>query len=128
MQYSSIDGMENKIIKFDKVQVSQYKQLFDLTYYRDEEVPPLYCAKLWGQFELFRQFRQSTIKLVRTTINQVNKLEVGKDYCGQMTMLSCKTFKRYKRYEFLLEINKNNAKCISIKQIFIERIENDTNN
>lgn len=128
MQYSSADGTENKVVQFQSSCVASYKELFDLNQYDNNEVPPLYCAKLWGQFELFQQFRHSAITLSKTNIEQIAKLKVNEDYIAQMTMLSCKIIKQYKRYQFLLEIYKNNAKCISINQTFIKKVDNDTNN
>lgn len=126
MQYSSIDGTESKIVQFRSSSVASYKQLFSSNEYGDEEVPPLYCAKLWGQFELFQQFRHSSIKLIKTNIEQIAQLKIDQDYIAQMTIINCKNIKHYKRYEFLLEIYKNNLKCISINQTFIKKVENDT--
>lgn len=128
MQYSSTDGTETKIIRFANKQVARYKELFDLTDYEDNEVPPLYCAKLWGSFELFQQFKRKAITLVKTNMQQLNNLKVEEDYNARLTLLSSKKLKMYRRYEFLIEINKNNFNCISIKQSFIERLENDSNN
>jgi hypothetical protein len=128
MQYSSTDGTESKIVQFRSSSVASYKQLFNSNQYGDDEVPPLYCAKLWGQFELFQQFRHSAIKLIKTNIEQMTQLKTDEDYIAQMTIKNCKNIKQYKRYEFLLEIYKNNLKCISINQTFIEKVENDTHN
>lgn len=128
MQYSSTDGTESKIVQFRSSSVASYKQLFNSNQYGEDEVPPLYCAKLWGQFELFQQFHHSIITLSKTNIKQIEKLKVNEDYIAQMSILKCENIKQYKRYHFLLEIYKNNIKCISINQTFIKKVENDTHN
>jgi len=114
-------GHEIKIIQFDGKEIDAYKQLFG-----DNStsilVPPLYCAKLWPQFELFQPFMKKSILLKETQVTQIYDLKVDSHYLAKIYILEQKKVRQFMKYVLKLEINKNEYNCITIIQTFMERI------
>ncbi|WP_436854931.1 hypothetical protein [Staphylococcus caeli] len=121
MQPCLNDGHEAIIIQFNGEEVEAYKQLFGDTS-PSNQVPPLYCAKLWPQFELFQPFMKKAILLKETQVTQIYDLEVNSHYLAEIYTIEQKKVRQFMKYVLKLEINKNENKCITITQTFMERI------
>lgn len=119
MQFSLKSGTSEAChFAFHEEDVRRYCDMIGRVY--DGTVPPLMCAKLWPEFNLFRSFMGKKIMLKRTRVNQYEKLECGIQYCVYLTHKRTNKVKQFDQYIFELKINKNNKTCIIIEQTFIE--------
>lgn len=119
MQHYLKDGEEHRIVTFKEEDVLRYCHLFNINS-KCNYVPTLMCTKLWPEFELYKKYVNKTIILKETYIKEINKLVTNEEYDAILRKISAKTIKNVVKSIYCLEINKNNKKCISIKQTFIE--------
>ncbi|GGG98777.1 protein VraC [Staphylococcus pragensis] len=119
MQFSLKSGTsEARYVSFREEDVRRYCDVIGRVY--DGTVPPLMCAKLWPEFNLFQSFMRKKIILKRTRVTQYEKLECNMQYCVYLTHKRTTKVKRFDQYIFELKINKNNNTCMIIEQTFIE--------
>ncbi|PHK50511.1 hypothetical protein [Staphylococcus edaphicus] len=120
MQCYLKDGHESIEVVFNAEEVNQYKAFFNILI--SEAVPPLYCAKLWPKFSLFQQLKNSEIVLKETQVTQIQDIKVNVHYLAQLHVIEQKKIRQFMKYVLQLEIYKNENKCITIRQIFMEKI------
>lgn len=118
MQYSLKSGdSERRNVIFNQNEVRQYCKIIGRIY--DGTVPPLMCAQLWPEFEMFQVFIGERIKLARTEVKKYENLESDIQYCAYLTHKSFNKVKQFDQYIFELKINKNYKTCMIIEQLFI---------
>ncbi|MDG0821919.1 MAG: hypothetical protein L0L52_06045 [Staphylococcus equorum] len=120
MHYCLKDGHEEQEIIFIEEEVVAYNQYFNQRPLN--KVPPLYCAKLWPEFQLFQQYANRNILLKETEINYSKPFETNETYLAYMCIVEKKKIKSFTKYIFKLEIHKNSEKYITIKQTFLEQV------
>ena len=120
MHYCLKDGHEEREIIFNEGDVIAYNQYFNQ--YPLNKVPPLYCAKLWPEFQLFQQYANRNILLKETEIDHTKSLETNETYLAHMCMIEKKKIKSFMKYTFKLDVHKNSEYYITIKQIFLEQL------
>ncbi|HLR19086.1 MAG TPA: hypothetical protein VK115_04140 [Staphylococcus sp.] len=118
MQYYLKDGHEEKEITFNEKEIMTYNQYFNLRPLKT--ISPLYCAKLWPEFQLFQKYIKRNILLKSTEILHSKRLQINEKYIVHMYIIEKKKVKHLIKYMFKLEIYKKNERYISIKQIFLE--------
>ena len=64
-------------------------------------------------------FKGEAIRLVRTNVEMFENLESDIQYYAYLTHKKSEKVKRFNRFIFKLEINKNNKICMIIEQTFI---------
>lgn len=120
MHYCLKDGHEEREITFNVDDVIAYNQYFNQ--YPLNKVLPLYCAKLWPEFQLFQQYANRNILLKETEINHTKSLETNETYLAHMCIIEKKKIKSFMKYTFKLDVHKNSENYITIKQIFLEQL------
>lgn len=120
MHYCLKDGHEEQEIIFNEEEIIAYNQYFNQR--PVNKVPPLYCAKLWPEFELFQQHANRNILLKETGINHTKALETNETYLAHMCIVEKRKIKSFMKYTFKLEIHKNCENYITINQTFLERL------
>ncbi|MEX2949427.1 protein vraC [Staphylococcus warneri] len=123
MQYYSKDGLltETRNILFNKGSVRQYCEVTGREY--DGYVPELYCAVLWNQFDMFKKFTHTNLYLKETQIEKHQNLVTCVSYKAKLRKVSEEKIKKFVKFKFVLEINKDDRKCINIEQTFVKVIE-----
>lgn len=120
MQRYLKDGHEILEIEFDASEIKAYNQLFGIQPLT--QVAPLFCAKLWLEFQLFQPFRYKNLILRETEVQQLQTLYINEQYHAHLYFLNQSQVRKFMKYTFKLEINKNREKCITIIQVFLEEI------
>ncbi|UXR76572.1 MULTISPECIES: hypothetical protein [unclassified Staphylococcus] len=115
--YSNVGQKETRHIKVDVSSLHAYQALFEMPL--TQEMPLLYFARYWCDFEIFRSFMGIEIMLVETVLKEAEKLFCHETIKATLTFKSVKQVKNFERFLFELVLNDQNV----IQQTFVRRVK-----
>lgn len=115
--YSNVGHTETRYIKVDASSLHAYQTLFDIP--PSQEIPVLFFARYWCDFEIFQAFVGVNVMLVGTTVKEVAPLFCNQTIKATLTFKSVKQIKNFKRFQFELVLNDQNV----IQQTFVRRVK-----
>lgn len=121
MPYYLNNGVEKIHFSFDVDFVKQYCALMQLEY-SETDVPPLCCAKLWPQFQMFQSFVGQSITLRSTELQQCEPLHINKDYLATLQCIEVRRIRSFRKYTFQLHITDERNEVLTITQTFVESV------
>lgn len=117
MQHSSNVGQsETKMLIIDIEAVRQYQQLCG--YPQTEEIPLLFLARYWREFDIFVPFVTAPILLVETEVVKKKPIPFTDSLRATLTWSVAQDLKRFKRFRFELSLPGQNK----IRQTFIQKV------
>ncbi|PTG56806.1 hypothetical protein BU692_01475 [Staphylococcus chromogenes] len=117
MQHSSNVGQsETKMLKIDIEAVRQYQRLCGCP--KTEEIPLLFLARYWREFDIFAPFVKAPILLVETEVVKKEPIPFTDSLQATLTWSVAQDLKRFKRFRFELSLPGQNK----IRQKFIQKV------
>ncbi|MDO5375078.1 MAG: hypothetical protein Q4F01_02730 [Staphylococcus rostri] len=113
--YLNVGNTETRHIKVDQSSLHAYQTLFDMSLSR--EIPLLFFARYWRDFNLFQPFVGAEVMLVDTTLKYVTPLYCDESIKATLTFKSAKQIKNFEQFRFELVLNDSNV----IQQTFVRR-------
>lgn len=114
--YSNVGQSETRVLNIDVEVVREYQRLCG--YPLNEEIPILFFARYWQEFDIFCPFVKKQVMLVETEVEWETAIKQTEMIQATLTWRETQNLKRFKRYFFELSLSGQNK----IRQTFIQKV------
>lgn len=114
--FSNVGHTETRTLTIEAEELQAYQKLIQ---YPENDIPPLYFARFWHEFELFQPFISLPITLIETKVTQVGLLPKQPHVHATLTLLEVKKIKHFERYRFEMNVND----VLTVQHTFVKQVK-----